>query len=243
MPCFFSAAAAAAPRPAATPRPAAATTPPRGRHQLFLPLHLLLLLFLGVLPGPPARVAVFVAAYIDHTQFVTSTDVRIRDLATHRANRYVIDYNETHPRYSYASQAFEGGLRTDANFAADFEGPRPGSYGWTPDASRVDRGRIRGAHYNTFDYPLTHPTRPLDSSGDNSSTTVTVSATDWPRKLAPPRSVHFYTGTFDDPHPVVTVDGDFFGRGTWRNSTSGLQMPSPVSSIVPLPRHRSPFRR
>jgi hypothetical protein len=132
----------------------------------------------------------FASAYIDHTQFVTSKDVRLRALATHRGNRFVIVYNQTDPRFYYSSQAFDGGQRTEANFAADFEDTRPASFGWNPDASRPDLGRIRGAHYNTFDFPLDGdlvsagaPTASVPSSGQT---------------LTYPQTVHtnisFYTG-------------------------------------------------
>ena len=83
---------------------------------------------------------------IDHTQYVTSPNIRERDMATHRGNRFVVEYNDTHPRFYFATQAFAGGLRTDANFAADFEDPKAGTYGWTVDSSRVARNTIRGAH-------------------------------------------------------------------------------------------------
>ena len=130
---------------------------------------------------------------IDHTQYSTPTDVRTRDMMTHRGNRFVIDYDRTNPRYYFATQAFEGGVRTDANFAADFEDPKPGSFGWTVDASRVDGANIRGSHYNTFDYPL---------AGE----LVTAS------------TVHFRTGTPCD----VYVNGQKFVDGTHSAPSVGL---------------------
>ena len=108
----------------------------------------------------------------------------------------MIEYNQTDPRFYFATQAFEGGLRTDANFAADFEDPRPGTYGWTTDASRVNRETIRGAHYNTFDFPLLQN---LSFSGMS--------------------TVHFRTGA---PYAAVFVDGQWLANGTLADSTTGL---------------------
>ena len=132
----------------------------------------------------------FAAAYIDHTQYTTSKDLRLRALATHRGNRFVIVYNQTDPRFYYSSQAFQGGLRTEANFAADFEDTRAASFGWTSDASRPDLGLIRGAHYNTFDFPLDGdlmsagaPTASVPSSGQDFQYQHTVQ-----------RNISFYTG-------------------------------------------------
>ena len=131
---------------------------------------------------------------IDHTQYVTSPNIRERDMATHRGNRFVVEYNDTHPRYYFATQAFAGGLRTDANFAADFEDPKAGTYGWTVDSSRVARNTIRGAHYNTFDYPLSGP-------------------------LANLSTVHFRTGA---PYAAVYVNGQWFANGTHSTPNEGL---------------------
>ena len=143
--------------------------------------------------------------YIDHTLYNTSKDVRVRALATHRGNRFVIQYNQTDPRFYFSSQAFEGGVRTDANFAADFEDIRPGSFGWTVDASRVDTKRIRGSHYNTFDFPL---------SGDlTSSTTVSTHSSGQSATYSQTvySNITFYTG----PHaPTVYVDGKIYALGT-----------------------------
>ena len=95
-------------------------------------------------PSSTASFSFFASAYVDHTQFVTPKDVRLRALATHRGNRFVIVYNQTDPRFYYSSQAFDGGQRTEANFAADFEDTRAASFGWTVGALYQDRCSVGG---------------------------------------------------------------------------------------------------
>ena len=135
--------------------------------------------------------------YIDHTQYVTSPDTRERNKATHRGNRFVIEYNQTHPRYYFSTQAFEGGSQLDANFAADFEHPEPGTYGWTSDASRIDGSLIRGAHYNTFDYPLSGNLSHIETGS----------------------TVHFNTA---GASPTVLIDGVLFANGIHSTPGTGL---------------------
>jgi hypothetical protein len=151
---------------------------------------MLLLLCLGTI----VLLATRTHCAIDHTQYVTSKSIRERDMATHRGNRFVIEYNDTHPRKYFSTQAFAGGLQLEANFAANFENPKSGTYGWTVDASRVNRATIRGAHYNTFDYPLLG-------------------------QLANVSTVHFRTGA---PSAAVFVNGQFFGSGVQSAPNVGL---------------------
>ena len=118
---------------------------PRGR-RLVLLLFAHVLVFSSFLLLPQSARA---ASYQPNSREATE-----RDKDTHRAVRAESTYDLTDASHRFTSQAFAGGLRTDAQVFSNFEDWRIGTHGWTLNGDHDSHAPTRGAHFNSFSFAL-----------------------------------------------------------------------------------------